>query len=117
MKFLLDAQLPVRLARWMREQGHDVIHTSDLPDGNRTQDRDINQISLLEQRTVITKDEDFVNTLVLQQTPYRLLLISTGNISNAQLLKLFEDNLEMIVSTFDHAIFIELGQRSLIVHQ
>ena len=117
MKFLLDAQLPLRLARWMRKQGHDVLHTRDLPHGNRTEDRDINRISLREQRTVVTKDRDFVDTLLLHQTPHQLLLISTGNISNAELLDLFEDNLDAIVSSLDQAIFVELGQRSLITHR
>ena len=117
MKFLLDAQLPLRLARWMREQGHDVVHTKDLPDGNRTEDRDINRISLREQRAVVTKDGDFIDTLLLQQAPHRLVLISTGNISNGDLLELFEDNLDMIVSALEQAIFVELGHRSLVVHR
>ncbi len=116
MKFLVDAQLPLRLARWMRERGHDVVHTRDLPDGNRTTDRDINRISLREQRTVVTKDADFVDTLLLQQTPHRLLLVSTGNIDNARLLKLFEDNLDSTVMALGDATFVELGRRSLVVH-
>jgi hypothetical protein len=36
VKFLVDAQLPVRLARFLISAGHDVLHTTDLPDGNRT---------------------------------------------------------------------------------
>ena len=118
MKFLVDAQLPLRLARWMRERGHDAVHTRELPDGNRTTDRDTNRISLREQRTVVTKDADFVDTLLLQQTPHRLLLIiSTGNIDNAGLLRLFEDNLESTVSPLERATFVELGQRLLVVHR
>ncbi len=31
MKFLVDAQLPVRLARFLREHDYDTIHTKDLP--------------------------------------------------------------------------------------
>ena len=117
MKFLVDAQLPLQLAYWMRGQGHDAVHTKDLPEGNRTRDQEINRISLREERTVVTKDADFVDTLLLQQTPHRLLLISTGNISNAELLKLIEDNHDSIVSALQHADFVELGHRSLIVHR
>ena len=101
----------------MRERGHDVVHTRDLPDGNRTKDRDISRISLREKRTVVTKDADFVDTLLLQQTPHRLLLVSTGNIGNARLLKLFEDNLDSTIRALEHATFVELGQRSLVVHR
>lgn len=38
MTFLIDAQLPKRLCAWLREAGHDVMHTLDLPLGNRTPD-------------------------------------------------------------------------------
>ncbi len=117
MKFLVDAQLPLRLARWLREEGHDVLHTKDLPGGNRTADRDINEISLREQRTVVTKDGDFVVTHMIHRLPYRLLLISTGNIGNAELLELFGDKLELIVSSLRTSTFVELGQRSLIVRR
>lgn len=44
MKFVVDAQLPTRLARALQAAGHDAVHTSQLPDGNRSTDR---QISLL----------------------------------------------------------------------
>ncbi len=117
MKFLVDAQLPLQLARWMREQGQHAVHTKDLPEGNRTKDHEINRISLREERTVVTKDTDFVDTLLLQLTPHRLLLISTGNISNAELLKLVEDNHDSIVSALQQAAFVELGHRSLIIHR
>ena len=116
MKFLVDAQLPQRLARWLRSEGHDVVHTLDLPAGNRTDDEYINELSLREQRTVVTKDGDFVDTLLLQQAPYQLLLISAGNISNADLLKLLGDNLANIVGAFETCKFVELGQGLLIVH-
>ena len=38
MKFLIDAQLPRRLAGRLREVGFDAIHTLDLPLANRTPD-------------------------------------------------------------------------------
>lgn len=43
MKFLIDAQLPRRLVAPLRQAGLDAIHTLDLPDGNRTADRIINE--------------------------------------------------------------------------
>jgi predicted nuclease of predicted toxin-antitoxin system len=42
MKFLVDAQLPVRLARFLQNAGHDAIHTLDLPEHNATPDAVIN---------------------------------------------------------------------------
>jgi predicted nuclease of predicted toxin-antitoxin system len=41
VKFLVDAQLPLRLVRFLNARGHDVLHTWALPDGNRSKDRSI----------------------------------------------------------------------------
>jgi len=82
MKFVVDAQLPERVARWLQASGHEAIHTKDLPDGNRTPDSTINELSLREHYVVVTKDEDFVDTFLLRHEPYKLLLIATGNITN-----------------------------------
>lgn len=89
MKFLVDAQLPCRLAILLERQGYDAIHTLDLPKGNATPDFEINALSIDESRVVITKDADFVQSFLLQQKPYKLLLISTGNIRNSALEELF----------------------------
>jgi predicted nuclease of predicted toxin-antitoxin system len=85
MKFLVDAQLPRRLIYRLREAGHDALHTLDLPAGNRTTDAEINAVSLREGRIVITKDADFVSSFIVSREPHKLLLISTGNSSNAEL--------------------------------
>ena len=45
MKFVVDAQLPERVARWLQASGHEAIHTKDLPDGNCTQDSTTNELS------------------------------------------------------------------------
>ena len=65
MKFLIDAQLPRRLAAQLRQAGLEAIHTLDLPDGNRTTDRVINELSIKEQYIVVTKDADFVESFLL----------------------------------------------------
>ena len=88
-RFLVDAHLPLRLARLLKERGHDAVHTSELPRGNATPDEEINALSLQEDRVVVTKDADFVQSLILHGKPYKLLLISTGNISNRALEDLF----------------------------
>ncbi len=71
MNFLVDAQLPQRLANQLRAVGHDVVHTLDLPNRNRTTDDEINRIAEREQRIVVTKDADFVNSfpLAILRTP------------------------------------------------
>lgn len=117
MKFLVDAQLPIRLARQLSAAGHDVIHTSELPDGNRTTDAHIAEAADADDRVVITKDRDFRNSHLLRQTPRRLLVVATGNISNTDLTALFTQELEAIIDALDEASFVELGPDSLIVHR
>ena len=62
MKFIVDAQLPRRLARELSSSGHDALHSLDLPDGNRTADEIINKLAAKDGRIVITKDADFVTS-------------------------------------------------------
>jgi len=117
MKFLVDAHLPRRLMYLLRGAGHDSIHTTDLTLRNRTPDEVVNQVSLADERVVITKDADFVSTHLLQGKPYKLLLVSTGNISNNDLLGLFEQNLGPIVAAFEHHAYVELSRSHLTVHR
>jgi predicted nuclease of predicted toxin-antitoxin system len=116
MKFLVDAQLPRRLAQQLQEAGHEALHTLDLPLGNRTTDASINDLSIREQYVVITKDSDFVNSFLLNYGPHKLLLISTGNINNSALEALFFQNLEMIVEGFSSFDYIELDRSNVIFH-
>jgi len=39
MKFLIDAQLPKRLAAELKQAGFEATHTLELPEGNRTTDQ------------------------------------------------------------------------------
>lgn len=116
MRFLVDAQLPRRLARLLREAGHEAIHTLDLPLGNRTTDGLINELSARDKLVVVTKDADFVNSFLLRQEPYKLLLISTGNIRNSELETIFLLNLEKVAEGFVTFDFIELNRKSVIFH-
>lgn len=116
MNFLIDAQLPRRLTHWLHEAGHDGVHTLDLPLGNRTPDSVVNEISLRERRVVVTKDEDFVDSFLIYRRPYKLLLVSTGNIRNAELELLFHQNIEHIVESFDKYDFVEVDRTALIFH-
>jgi predicted nuclease of predicted toxin-antitoxin system len=70
VKFLVDAQLPIRLAKLLRKLGHDAIHTLDLPSQNTTSDSHINQLSMQQERIVITKDRDFLDSFLLRGIPF-----------------------------------------------
>jgi predicted nuclease of predicted toxin-antitoxin system len=116
MKFIMDAQLPRRLARELAASGHDAVHTLDFPAGNRTQDKDIVALAIRENRVVVTKDNDFVTSFLLHGAPPKLLLISTGNISNDALSKLLAANLTVLENAFSTHDFVELSALTITIH-
>lgn len=117
MKSLIDAQLPRRMATWLVASGYDAVHTLDLLDGNRTADEQVNDVAEREQRVVVTKDADFVDTHVLRGRPAKLLLISTGNINNRDLEALMLPLIGDIVREFGSQSFLELGRSGLTVRE
>jgi len=50
VKFLVDAQLPRRVAAWLTSRGHDAMHTLDLPRRNLSSDADACAIADSENR-------------------------------------------------------------------
>lgn len=96
MRYLIDAQLPYRLALTLRGLGYQVARTKELPSGNQTTDTEINRISIQDKYVVVTKDADFVASFTLKHEPYKLLLVSTGNIKNSELEALFLAHIEII---------------------
>ncbi len=117
MRYLVDAQLPYLLAEVFRAKGYDVIHTDDLPDKDESSDTTIRQLATRDNRIVIKKDSDFQDSYLLFGQPPRLLLLTTGNIKNRQLLDLFRSNIAVIDGLFLVHTFIELNNNDYIVHE
>ena len=117
MKFLVDAQLPRRLCQGLRESGHDAIHTLDLILGNRTPDSEIIQIADAEERVVVTKDDDFVQSFLLKNQLRRLMLVATGNIGNSELIQLVAKVLPAVIEAFEKARYIEINHHSMVIHE
>ena len=109
MKFLVDAQLPRRITRWLAAAGCDAVHTLDLPEANWTSDECVIEFADREGRAVISKDADFVDSHLLRGRPAKLLLISTGNIANRELESLLVPLLPILVLEFQTHWFLEVG--------
>lgn len=88
MKFLVDAHLSKKISSFLNDKEHDSIHTLDLPNKNKTSDKEINKISINDSRIVISKDVDFYNRYLTKLEPYKLFYINTGNISAKALIEL-----------------------------
>ena len=116
MTFLVDAQLPRRFANWLNEAGHDALHTLELPRKNLTTDQEVIARAKRDGRIVISKDADFVQSYLVTGEP-PLLLISTGNIANAELEKILRANLGGIEAAFASGRFVEINREALVVHE
>jgi predicted nuclease of predicted toxin-antitoxin system len=60
MRFLVDAQLPAALARWLAHEGYLAEHVLDLTMATAS-DRDIWAYAVACGAVIITKDQDFAN--------------------------------------------------------
>ena len=81
MKLLIDAHLPGTLGDFF--DGSDCKHTRNMENGNLTKDSRINEVSIQEQRAVITKDSDFYYSYLASHKPYKLVLVRLGNMKRA----------------------------------
>jgi len=103
VRFIVDAQLPPALARWLVEAGHDAQHVEDI--GLReAEDQPIWRYALEHQAVIITKDEDFAGQA--QQSPSGPVIVwlRIGNASNRALRVWFTPQLPQIIT------WIEEGQ-------
>ncbi len=89
MNFLIDAQLPPALARWIASQDHQATHVFEL--GLHTSDDPVIwERALSKHAVIISKDEDFVDRWILSDQPVPLVWIRKGNCSNQALLAWLE---------------------------
>ena len=85
MKFLVDNQLPVALARFLSSRGVDCQHVLDLEMADAS-DPEIWAYASRGDCVVISKDEDFVDHWILSAAPVQLVWIRKANCSNRALL-------------------------------
>ena len=65
--------------------------------GNNTTDKEINSVSVREQRILITKDSDFYDSFIIRNEPYKLILVKLGNASRKELIQFFHDRFAEII--------------------
>jgi predicted nuclease of predicted toxin-antitoxin system len=82
MKFLIDAQLPPGLCRWLEARGHSADHVVALGLGTAT-DSDLALRAERDSAVLVSKDEDF---LVLRHPArFQFLWLRCGNVTNPAL--------------------------------
>jgi predicted nuclease of predicted toxin-antitoxin system len=89
LNFLVDAQLPPALTRWIGNRGHQSTHVFEI--GMQTAgDPAIWEHARKEHAVIISKDEDFVDRWLQSEVPVALIWIRKGNCSNHAFITWFE---------------------------
>lgn len=103
MRFLVDAQLPPALARWLAEGGHDARHVEDV--GLReAEDSPIWHHALENQTILITKDEDFADRARQSRNAPVIVWLRVGNVSNRALRHWFVAQLPQILAWIEEGV-------------
>ena len=88
MRFIIDAQLPPALARWLTAQGHEAEHVFDVGLAEAS-DAVIAQRAVDLTAIAITKDEDFVLRAHMGATGPPIVWVRYGNVRRAELIRRF----------------------------
>lgn len=85
MNFLVDAQLPPGLARWLAAQGHLSQHVQDLGFAD-AEDSTIWDYAISKGAVIVTKDEDFAKRTAHSVSGPVIVWLRIGNSTNSVLL-------------------------------
>jgi predicted nuclease of predicted toxin-antitoxin system len=84
MKFLVDMPLSPALAQWLRTEGFDAVHASDIK-MHLSPDAEILRTAIQEERVIVTADLDFPRLLAqLGTLGPGLILLRGGNYSERE---------------------------------
>ena len=86
MRFLVDAQLPPALARWLAQQGHTAEHVRDVG-LESSSDSDLWLYADHHDAVIVSKDEDFVRLAGSREKGVRVLWLRIGNSTRRELLQ------------------------------
>jgi predicted nuclease of predicted toxin-antitoxin system len=100
MRFIVDAQLPPALARWLAAKGHEAEHVADRQ-METASDAAIWDFALQAAAVIITKDEDFAQRRALIDSGPTVIWIRVPNTRRPALLSRFETALPDILSALE----------------
>ena len=89
MRFLVDAQLPPDLARWLTERGHQAEHVLDY-DMMESSDHSIWARAVAVAAVIITKHQDFVTLHSVDPNGAAVVWVRIGNTRRREFLSGFD---------------------------
>ena len=96
MKFLCDVHISIKIVKRIEQLGYVAQHVNNILDKSNTKDQDIAKYVDDLDLILITKDQDFRNSYLLNRSPNKLIKINLGNISNKELLLIIENHINAI---------------------
>jgi predicted nuclease of predicted toxin-antitoxin system len=110
VRFLVDAQLPPALARFLAAAGHQAEHVSELG-LEMSSDREIWSKAATRGSIIVTKDEDFVTLRALQPTGPAVVWVRIGNTTRDTLIKVMSAALPAIIAALQRGeAVVEVAQ-------
>jgi predicted nuclease of predicted toxin-antitoxin system len=100
MRFLVDAQLPPALARWLVAAGHEAEHVADRG-MQAARDTEIWELALRESSVILTKDEDFAQRHARARAAPSVVWIRLPNTRRTTLIARFEVGMPQIVAALE----------------
>ena len=99
MRFVVDNQLPLQLARFLQAQGHEAVHVTEIGLDEAT-DRAVWEWAIANHRVVVSKDEDFLFLAKRAADAGQLLWIRLGNCRKNALLAAVERSIDIVLNAF-----------------
>lgn len=97
MRFLVDNQLPVALARFLKANGLDAEHVLDLG-LDEAKDEEIWRYVDVQEMVLLSKDEDFLHLAARYPGKAAVVWIRLGNCRKRELLDRFEIMLPQLLT-------------------
>jgi predicted nuclease of predicted toxin-antitoxin system len=100
MRFLIDAQLPPAMARWLVSVGHDAEHVQDCGLAHQS-DSTIWTYALEKDAVIVSKDEDFARRRIVVGSGPNIVWLRWPNCRKAQRLMWFSAVLPSVIEALN----------------
>ena len=101
IRFLVDAQLPPALARWIESRGYISEHVHDIA-SESANDREIWEYARSVNAAIVSKNEDFFILSSIEPDGPAVIWVRIGNTRKNELLRWFEPLFPAIVDALKH---------------
>lgn len=105
MKFICDVHIAYKLVSWLKQKGCECYHINEVFSNPKTTDKEIAEYADMNRLIVVTKDSDFRDSFILKRSPKKLVKLNTGKSSTQQIINLFVNNWQILVTANQQPYF------------